>query len=90
VASYCRSCGAAVVWVVTEPAGRRMPLDAEPAPDGTVVITDRMGGLAWVLTRAELDELAAAEENTPPEGLTPRYRSHFATCPEARQWRKSK
>jgi hypothetical protein len=28
--STCRSCGAAILWVVTHPGGKRMPLDVPP------------------------------------------------------------
>lgn len=31
----CRSCGAAIVWTLTE-AGRRTAVDLEPADDGTL------------------------------------------------------
>ena len=48
----CRSCGADVIWIITE-AGKRMPVDAAP-------------------------------------GLIPgEHTSHFATCPQANDWRKS-
>lgn len=28
--STCRSCGAAILWLVMRPSGRRMPVDAKP------------------------------------------------------------
>lgn len=33
----CRSCGAKIIWSVTE-AGKRMPVDAEPAGKVTVLV----------------------------------------------------
>lgn len=33
----CRSCGASILWTVTE-AGRRMPVDAEPIGKVTVLV----------------------------------------------------
>jgi hypothetical protein len=48
----CRSCGAAIVWMVTS-RGKQMPVDAQ-----TVGVPD----------------------------VKPV--SHFATCPQAKKWRK--
>jgi hypothetical protein len=33
--STCRSCGAPIIWVLTE-AGKRMPLDAKPEKRWTI------------------------------------------------------
>jgi hypothetical protein len=73
----CRSCAAPVIWAVTE-AGRPMPVDAEPAPDGTVRLEDRGGPqpLARVVPAAKRF------------GVTGLRKSHFATCPEAGAWRR--
>ena len=43
----CRSCHAAIRWAVT-PAGRRIPLDADPVPSGNVTL--RSDGVAIVGT----------------------------------------
>ncbi len=72
--SACRSCGARVVWVHFNGARGQLtnaPLDAAPHPDGTIAVEN---GLAWVI-----------RSDFPYEG--PRYRSHFATCPQAAWWR---
>lgn len=74
----CSSCGAEINWVPSAANGVSMPLDAAPCPDGNVVIN---GGKAHVLNR----NLFAGEA---PE--TPRYKSHFATCPNAAKHRKRK
>lgn len=34
----CRHCGARIRWVVTAKRGKPMPLDAEPSPEGNVVL----------------------------------------------------
>lgn len=47
-----------------------MPVDADPTPDGNVVMVD---GRAVVTT-------------DPPPGAR-RFTSHFATCPNAGEWR---
>ena len=72
----CKSCGAAIRWYRT-PAGKRMPVDAEPASDGNLVI------LAGVVQPIQADLFRGI-----PSG--PRYISHFATCPNARKHRRKK
>lgn len=76
----CRSCQQPIRWATT-PAGRVMPLDLDPHPDGNVRL-GWVGGeqLALVLAGAEL-EAARIDD---PRAL---YRSHFATCPDADRWR---
>lgn len=79
----CRSCGAAILWVLTT-AGKRMPLDATPTPDGTVSIDP--GGRATVRTK---DDLADVDRAAALGGPRPRlYRAHFSTCPQAAQHRR--
>jgi hypothetical protein len=72
VVSRCRSCGAEIVWAMHEFTRRRMPLDAEPIEAGNVALED---GVARVL-----------RPNSPYQG--PRYVSHFATCPNAKEHRR--
>jgi len=73
MSSRCSSCDAPIIWAVTD-AGKRMPLDAEPAPDGNVVLT-RVGGQARARKGSEFGP------------NMPRHKSHFATCPNANQHR---
>ncbi len=74
----CRSCGASIVWVVTE-HGKKMPIDAQP--------------LAWPDGNLELSTVGAevrvrvVKERTPDGNM---YRSHFASCKSAAQHRKPK
>lgn len=70
----CRSCGKTIWWLTTT-AGNTMPVDPEEVPDGNIVLVD---GKAHTL-RGDLFE----EKH---EG--PRYKSHFATCPQAAQHRR--
>ena len=75
--SACRSCGAEIAWYVTV-NHKRIPLDAEPSPDGNLIVEDSMEPHMAMFTSAG-----------PGEDLgTPRYTSHFATCPNAAQHRR--
>lgn len=73
----CRSCGAAIVWTLTE-AGRRMPVDLEPADDGTLRLEESQDGSAVVYAFVVRGNVRPREEL---------YRSHFSTCPNATQHR---
>lgn len=70
----CRSCGASIFFAPTS-AKRLMPLDAEPHPEGNVIL-DRHGV-------AEVHPVGMA-----PGAV--RYRSHFASCSNAAAHRKTK
>ena len=58
-----------------------MPLDRDPADDGNIMLID---GEARVLTTGER---LRAQNLGDPE---PRFKSHFATCPDAQDHRRSK
>lgn len=75
----CRSCGAPVTWALTENK-KWMPVDAEPAADGNVLLTAGNPPLAKVLTSFGKGLLGNGERL---------YRSHFSTCPNARSHRKA-
>lgn len=74
----CRSCDAPLIWATTE-AGKKMPLDRTPDPQGIVLAYQDTFGTwhcrAWT----------PGEHYHPPEQ---QYSSHFATCPNADQHRK--
>jgi hypothetical protein len=70
----CRSCGAAIVWAITE-EGKRAPFDAEPIDmRGTFALVEFMD-----------PERVEAQSSSRDR----RYRSHFATCPNAAEHRRS-
>jgi hypothetical protein len=90
--STCRSCDAPIVWMRTEPsaerASRNIPIDAAAGsddevrplslPDGNLELTGkhtpgRFGPIAEV-------RYVAAGKGT--------YRTHFASCPNAKQHRR--
>lgn len=71
----CNSCEVPIIWCETT-TGRRMPMDATPDPKkGTFVI---LNGRA----RTANDEDRAL--------LRPLHTSHFATCPDAEDWRSKR
>lgn len=77
--SACRSCQAPVKWARTE-ARKNMPLDVDPATgellvasDGNVVVTGWEGPLRLV-------RVVPAGEG--------QHRSHFASCPNAKEHRR--
>lgn len=78
VISRCFSCGAPITWAVT-PKGKRMPVDAEPVDDGNLVLERQKDGT--------LLALPASKAPTLPGLTQPRYVSHFATCPQAKEHR---
>jgi hypothetical protein len=79
----CRSCDAGIFMAET-PKAKMMPVDIVPDPDGLVVIGDRQlpDGtpiIERIESKGQLSMLMGDEE---------RYTSHFATCPDAEQWRR--
>ena len=89
----CRSCGAQIFWAVTA-NGKRMPLDAQPHPEGNLVLRTQAGpdgqeALDDPLLCLSVAAVAKLEEHGIPARLgEPRYLSHFATCPQAGQHRR--
>lgn len=81
--SVCRSCHGQIIWARTV-NGRPMPVDAEPAANGNVILvaTQRYQAqppTAKVLGREEAAEHAGAL-----------YVSHFASCPQRTAWRRQR
>jgi hypothetical protein len=62
---------------VSAKTAKRIPLDAAPRAEGTLVVLDADENGVWVVGPARKDD--------PPEF---RYVSHFATCPDAAKWRR--
>lgn len=76
--SVCRSCNQPIDWVRTE-KGKNMPVDPDyvewnEAKEGDILVTE--SGKVLTVRKAQ---------NFP--NLKGRI-SHFATCPEAKEWRK--
>lgn len=75
----CRSCGARITWFKTA-GGKSIPVDEDPADDGNIVVD--VVNSQFVASVFKTAEVAA--EFAPDE---PRYKSHFATCPDGPKWR---
>lgn len=75
--SNCRSCGAKVFFAKHVLTGKRMIIDSEPSGDGNIVIEP--DGKARVIA-GRLEHAMYADRD--------RFTTHFATCPNAKQWRK--
>lgn len=76
-------CGAPIEWVVVEKSGKRMPIDPFPVDDGNIVKVGRE-----TQDRTPLVAYAPPKRQGSLIEDEPRYVSHFATCPEADQFRK--
>jgi hypothetical protein len=77
-APKCRSCLRPMRWVTVSTTNRKMPVDYDPHEDGNVVV--------YANDRADV------YRDTPsavPNGATLHF-SHFATCPNADEHRKSR
>lgn len=82
----CKSCQAPIRWGRTE-KGKGVPLDPEPVSDGNLLL-DPDAGMVLVGGNpvAELPVRHLRRGEDPGPDAT-RYRSHFATCPDADDWR---
>lgn len=88
--TVCRSCGAPIRWAVTT-NGRRIPIDAEPHPEGNLAIAGQGAGgrisfdpTVRLIPKAQLDDFRQKHPGTPL------YLSHFATCPNADTHRRNR
>ena len=75
----CRACRADIVFAGTV-NGRPMPVDALPQPGGNVRLRDDDG-----FARAEV--LGPLEQQLADDEGEPLHYSHFATCPDADEFR---
>ena len=74
--SACRKCAARIVWAVTE-RGKSMPVNRDPVENGNLVLEEQDGRPPIA---RKPDELLDRD--------LPRYVSHFATCPNAEEFRR--
>jgi hypothetical protein len=76
----CRTCDAPIFWCTFVATGTRAPIDYDPVPDGNIVIVGTaFGGPTIDVVR---EEAALFGDDRP------HYTNHFATCPQADEWRR--
>ncbi len=73
----CRSCGAPILWRKHQRTGKPAPIDAEPNPDGNVLLLRENRYRA--LSREEREAAIARMEG-------PLHTNHFQTCPQQKMW----
>lgn len=95
----CRSCGGEILWaqlvdergeIVRKDGGRpkAIPVDFAPSEKGNVQLYDRGGAIvARVLGPGRAQQIRDAAWAL--NGVHSLRLAHFATCPNADQWRKS-
>lgn len=83
MAATCRSCKAPIVFATT-PNGQLMPLNEKPAADGTLFLIAVHGKVMAVHCDSKHETAQTARD-----AQAPRYVSHFATCPFAKQFRRN-
>lgn len=69
----CRSCNADIEWATWADSGKAIPLDVGAAPNGNLA-----------LVAGKVHRFTAEDEKLERD----RRVSHFATCPDAKGWRK--
>lgn len=78
----CASCKADIIWCLDATTGKRFPIDALPVIGGNVRAIARSGMPPQSkVIGAVIDLFDDTDDGT-------RYVSHFATCPNAGDWRK--
>lgn len=81
--THCRACGAEIMFIKTF-AGKSIPVDAE----SKYYIKDNRGKQKIVTPNGEVISAELTDESEKATGIG--YVSHFATCPEADQFRKKR
>lgn len=76
--SRCRSCSADIIWARTS-RGKLMPINPQPHPNGNITLSDDQSA-GDVLFGAKLAHAVGARLTL--------YRSHYANCPGAGEWRQ--
>ena len=87
--NHCRSCGAPIIWAVTE-NGKRMPVDATPREDGNILLIEYpASALGDGYIEAAYVQSSLFEEWDVEAPEPRRYVSHFASCAQSKGWRKA-
>jgi hypothetical protein len=76
----CRSCKAPMAWATNVHTGKNVPIDPDPVDNGNLVLVEIVPGAKLQVRYVKTYERT---------GSMPRYVSHFSTCPNAAEHRKS-
>jgi len=81
--SKCRSCGAEIRWIELE-SGRKIPCNASPEP----YWSPSPGETRVVVFASTLKRPAFVVQIPDDRALVSILTPHWATCPQADEWRK--
>lgn len=94
----CWTCKAPIYWAVSDSTGTPIPVDAEPVPDGNVLlslVTGREkrlkvkdGKVVRCAAGVLIAHIVRKGEEVPADRN--RYVSHFVTCGQSKEWRGRK
>lgn len=70
--TFCKSCSAEILFLRNLVSGRNTPVDVDPHPCGTLVISLEDG---------------QCRQASPSDPITERHTNHLSTCPNAEEWR---
>lgn len=75
----CPLCEASIYWAISDQKGTRFPVDAEPSPEGTILLHERAGVVRANVFSANL-KLRQIEFDP---STAKRFRTnHLVTCPK--------
>lgn len=86
--SPCKGCGAPILWVKTK-TGADLCLDVEPTIQGNTILKHGPG-LEDLVAHVETKVERAARLTCPIEAGRTAFVPHWATCPKARDFKRSK
>lgn len=90
MAAECKSCRRPIFWVRTT-SGAKMPIDTVGALNGTIVIVDKYDPAnPQADSRGNTKTAEVHNPGDPRHAGLQRYVSHFATCPNAKQHRRTR
>lgn len=86
----CRSCDAPIMWAKTV-NDKLIPIDADSSAGWDTPELDRIEGNVFPTGESAMGKYGPLPivEIVPPDGGK-RWRPHWATCPDAKNWKKSK
>lgn len=74
------SCGARIIRAIHATTGRTAPINADPDPDGTIILS-RGRAVVYRIARGQAERAQHAGRL---------HVSHFATCPDAARYRTTR